>query len=412
LTHIQIISASRTASSKDGKSESAHGDCGQCNISDESHSQPPPPPTSLPGFPAYPSATSPIEITTIPKLGDSGDPNPDIDIEAVALENGGDDRYAGLMEDGLGNEDDMQDDDGPASDANKDPGMEYAGAEDGSDNSRRPQRRPLPDWLMAEFQLKVKDSNNRDAQGLPPLYRDSQTFWFPRAAPFFVLRKFRVSPQELMLPRFFLWDPAALCTNGIGCPTCGKKLNRDGHVGLPRRCVDLDGSFWIIGYRYRCPSCKNGKALVFRSWDSRILNKLPKALAAEFPAHLTYRSGLSHSLFKLMRTCFQNGMGAKQFSDALRIQHTQTYDELELQYLHALASRRGMSEWQEQTSDAFLPFCDNSSKGPNGFVPSSQWLRDIYDQFIEQHQDELNQHTALLSAEICALDHSHKVCVS
>jgi hypothetical protein len=316
------------------------------------------------------------------------------------------------MEDGLGDEDDMRDD-GATSNVNEiDPGMEYAGdveEEDPVRASSQTRRRPLPDWLMAEFRQKVKESNNRDAQGLPPLYRDFQTFWFPRPSPFFILNKLHVSPQQLMLPRFFLWDPLALCSGGVGCPICGKKLHRDGYVDLPRRCVDFDGSFWIIGYRYRCSSCKNEKNTVFRSWDSRILGKLPKALAAEFPAHLTHRSGLSHSVFKFMRTCFQSGMGAKQFSDALRIQQIQTYDELELQYLCALASRREMSEWREQKFEAFLPFHDHSIKGPNGFVPSSQWLRDIYDHFIEQHQDELNQHTALLSAEICALDHSHKV---
>jgi hypothetical protein len=34
----------------------------------------------------------------------------------------------------------------------------------------------------------------------------------------------------------------------------------------------------------------------------------------------------------------------------------------------------------------------------------------MYDRFIEEHKEELEQHTAMLSAEICAIDHSHKVC--
>jgi len=34
----------------------------------------------------------------------------------------------------------------------------------------------------------------------------------------------------------------------------------------------------------------------------------------------------------------------------------------------------------------------------------------MYDRFMEDHRHEFNQHTAMLSAEICAIDHSHKVC--
>ncbi|KAF8971765.1 hypothetical protein BDZ97DRAFT_1650519, partial [Flammula alnicola] len=292
-----------------------------------------------------------------------------------------------------------------------DPVLEPAGASDSheSSSSRRAQRHPQPQWLLSAFQQKVDECRNRDARGLPPLYRDLQTFWFPCLSPYFILRRDHVSPANLMLPRFFLWDPEPLC-HGIPCPNCSKKLYRHDHVPFPRRCVDLNGSFWIIGFRYRCPNCTSAKgaSATFRSWDSRILARLPPELAAEFPARLSCRSGISHSLFTFMRSCFQNGMGAKQFSDALRVQHLQKYDELHLQYLHSLATSRGLSEWRGQKFEDFLPFKDRSPNGPHGYVPSSQWLRDMYDHFIEEHQDELNQHTAMLSAEICAIDHSHK----
>lgn len=61
---------------------------------------------------------------------------------------------------------------------------------------------------------------------------------------------------------------------------------------------------------------RSGKQTVtFQSWDSRILAVLPPELAAEFPARLSYRSGMSTTLFSWIRSCFQNGMGAKPFSD-------------------------------------------------------------------------------------------------
>jgi hypothetical protein len=248
-------------------------------------------------------------------------------------------------------------------------------------------------------------------EGLPHLYYENKTFWFPCRSIFFVLRNETPSPQQLHNPRFFLWDPEPLC-KCIPCPNCRTILQRHAHISHPRRVVDADSTFWIIGYRYRCQACIHPKSkkftVTFRSWDSRILAALPRSLADEFPARLSHRSGMSKTIFSWMRACFQCGMGAKQFSDALRVQHLLKYDELHLQYLHELASR-SLDGWRGQKYERFLAFDNTSPQGPHGFVPGAQWLKDMYDCFIEEHQHDFNQHTAMLSAEICALDHSHKV---
>jgi hypothetical protein len=103
-------------------------------------------------------------------------------------------------------------------------------------------------------------------------------------------------------------------------------------------------------------------------------------------------------------------MGAKQFSNALLIQHLQKYDQLHLLYLQTIAQRPlGALLDKTKRFKAFRSFDDRSEDGYHGFVPSSQWLRDVYDAFIEGHAHELNQHTAMLSAIICAIDHSFKV---
>ena len=273
--------------------------------------------------------------------------------------------------------------------------------------------RRLPDWLHKAFETRLVEASPafRNNEGLPRLYFENQTFWFPSRSKFFMLRNEIPSPQQLHNPRFFLWDPEPLC-KGIPCPNCRTILQRHGHISHPRRIVDVDSTFWIIGYRYRCRVCVHPKSkkntVTFRSWDSRILAVLPRALADEFPAHLSHRSGLSKTLFAWMRTCFQCGIGAKQFSDALRVQHLLKYDELYLQYLHELAFR-SLNGWLGQKYETFPAFNDISPRGPHGFVPGAQWLKDMYDRFIEEHRHYFNQHTAMLSAEICALDHSHKV---
>ena len=255
----------------------------------------------------------------------------------------------------------------------------------------------------------------RDAKGRPPLYAVHCTFWFPQHSTFFFLdRNNPPPPQKLFNPRFFLWDPEVLCS-GIPCPNCRTPLQRHQPISRPRRCVDFNSTFWIIGYRYRCGRClhpKSGKRTVtFRSWDPRILTALPPALAHEFPARLSHRSGLSKPLFSWMRSCFNYGMGSKQFSDALRAEHILRHDLLELQYLENLADRILKAWLQREKWDAFPRYDDRGPLGPHLYTPSSTLCRDVYDGFMEDHRDEINQHTAMLTSEICAIDHSHKVLV-
>jgi hypothetical protein len=326
----------------------------------------------------------------------------DIERGVASADDDEEDGYFGLMGDGVGEDDCGGDNDQDDTDD----------APDSTGPANK--RRTLPYWLKNAFDIKVDESarNSRGPDGLPPLYRDHKTFWFPQPSTFFLLRN-SVSPQDLYNPRFFLWDPAALCAGGIPCPNCRVLLRPHGHIPWPRRCVDTNGSFWMIGYRYRCSGCvhpRSGKdTLTFQSWDPRILAMLPQSLACEFPARLSHRSALSTSTLNLMRTCLQNGMGAKQFSDALRVQHIEQYDRLHLQYLNWLAERYGLNNWMGTQYKAFLPYEDRTPDGFAGFAPSAQWLRDVYDGFIEEHRAEFDQHTAMLSAEICAIDHSHKV---
>jgi len=205
-----------------------------------------------------------------------------------------------------------------------------------------------------------------------------------------------------------------LALHKFPCPICGSKLHCHGVVDRPRRCVGATGPIWIIGYRYLCSSCIHPRTqkqtITFRSWDKRILHILPPGLSAEFPARLTHRSAISKDLLIWMRACFANGMGPKQFSDALRVLYMEKHDLLHLQYLYLL-QESNLRAWVENVLfQSFLPFDDMTSNGFHGFVPSCQWPRDVYDTFIEEHLQSFDQHRAMLSGEIYALDHSHKVC--
>ncbi|KAJ7024459.1 hypothetical protein C8F04DRAFT_1270258 [Mycena alexandri] len=82
---------------------------------------------------------------------------------------------------------------------------------------------------------------------------------------------------------------------------------------------------------------------------------------------------------------------------------------MQLSYLSTISRTKGISQWRSQKLKSFRPFDDKSSEGYHGFVPSSQWLRDLFDNFIEEHGHEFDQHTALLEGFINALDHSFKL---
>ncbi|KAJ7170171.1 hypothetical protein C8R46DRAFT_1266577 [Mycena filopes] len=303
---------------------------------------------------------------------------------------GGND-YSGLLNDGVGvGDDDEESDDEERGDDHPDPAHAHR-------PSPRRTARKLPNWLQSQFDSRVRESGVRAKDGLPPLYRDHRTMWFPVEDPYFATQTPEsLKPEKLYHATFFLWDPAALVSPGrIACPNCKAGLVRHGHVPRPRRCVDIDRCIYIIGYRYRCPTCVNPKSglhtITFRSWDSRILKKLSRPLAARFPRN-------AHS-----------GMGSKQFSDALRVRHLERYDGLHVSYLSALAKLKEMSEWRGTKFPSFPAFEDNSSTGYHGFVPSSQWLRDLFDDFIELHSFDFDQAISLLSALICAIDHSFKL---
>uniref|UniRef100_A0A8H7Y1A9 3'-5' exonuclease n=1 Tax=Psilocybe cubensis TaxID=181762 RepID=A0A8H7Y1A9_PSICU len=105
--------------------------------------------------------------------------------------------------DGVGVEDDLDDDEDCPSPL----------------SSGAPMVKPLPEWLMEQFRQHLKESRQRDANGLPPLYANQHTFWFPTKSVYFILRNSsHPSPPDCYDSRFMLWDPLPLCNDGISCP--------------------------------------------------------------------------------------------------------------------------------------------------------------------------------------------------
>ncbi|KAJ7681120.1 hypothetical protein B0H17DRAFT_943362, partial [Mycena rosella] len=160
----------------------------------------------------------------------------------------------------------------------------------------------------------------------------------PRKSHFFLLnnRKSKPTPKQMYNAHFFYWDPDLLLEDGVKCPDCLQKLERHGYT-RPRRVDDLHDCFYLVGSRHKCTRCTNPKSgkttITFNSWDTEIMQSLPPALLDDFPAYLSHRGAMSKSVFELMRSGFQYGLGSKQFSNSLQALHRLHYDKLHAQYL-------------------------------------------------------------------------------
>ena len=299
---------------------------------------------------------------------------------AVEIDDNGEDGDGDGDGDGIGEEDEDAGMDDEGEDEREPEDDEEDGGLSVSGGKTRQIPRLLPRWLQDAFKAIVDDCNHRDSNGQPSLYARDHTFWFHQPSTYFLLQDDEISPSKLYNPQFFVWDPQALVKT-ILCPRCQFALQRHAVISRPRRCVDLGRTFWIVRYRYRCRHCirpKTGKqgTVMWRSWDSRILGVLPAPLVAEFPAYLSHRSAISKTLFEWMRSCFQDGMGPKQFSDAVRVQHLLNYNRLQLQYFDELVVRSGLVRWSGKRFITPLPFDNTSSEGiwrcfQLRFVPST-----------------------------------------
>ncbi|KAJ7754059.1 hypothetical protein B0H16DRAFT_1833181 [Mycena metata] len=282
-------------------------------------------------------------------------------------------------------------------------GQEDLDPEEDDDGLPR-KRAPLPHFVKTayeKFKTKLGDK----------LY-EMKTFWVPQQAGFFILRsKQPPAAEDMYNARLYFWAPDLLVDDPLCCPSCGAKLIGHGYT-RPRRVVDLNNCFYMIGRRYLCPKCKNPKSdkptVTFNSWDARIMKSLPIQLQDEFPAYLSHRGAMSKTVFELMRTFFQYGLGSKQFSNSLQVLHRLHFDRLHAQYLDGvIAWAKAHPEKASPTFTEFSSFDD--PQGYAGFVPSSAWLCMMYNQYIEEHGAAMDQQTNMKSMRLGQLDHGYKV---
>jgi hypothetical protein len=328
----------------------------------------------------------------------------EMDLESI----NGDNRNIDLL-------DDDHDDDGGNGGSDDDEedqcDEEAEGPVDGDKFRERPEcvaSGPLSEYIQ-EVVERVKSEYKNSS--LPQCYRNGSLWVHPPEIPFVKLkRNAPFHPSELYKQPIFVWLPDLLVVGDLMCPSCGKnKLAGDGWPSVPvaRRVVDLHNCFWVMTKRYRCIPCKTG----YYGTNPLLLKSLPKHLQEQFPARYSHRSAISKAVLNLMRTCFHGSLGPDPFADLLRENHSRTRDRLELQYLsyhHHL--RNAVAPPPGANIPKYAPFSSFGDRtGYAGFTPSASYLRSIYIDYVNEHRDEMNQHMAMLDADILKGDASYKV---
>lgn len=212
-----------------------------------------------------------------------------------------------------------------------------------------------------------------------------------------------LDPTLLYNPRWFYWEPMPLVEK-LCCPLCQSKPGRNGYPARPRRAVGLDEMWYIIGIRYVCLAGSEKCGRSFMSYDSRVLSQLPVRVSKTFHFIHSWRSGMTADVFSALRSCLNHGMGTKQFSHTLLELHL-------LRHVHkAIAYREAARDLPHPPGKVYNTFGTFEDPLRNsGFVPSSKWLSEMYDTYIEKNSKVMDQHTAMIPMTVGAIDHSHKV---
>jgi len=95
--------------------------------------------------------------------------------------------------------------------------------------------------------------------------------------------------------------------------------------------------------------------------------------------------------------------------EIVRTFHVRHYEQLHVQYLEmVLACTQSVLAGLLACHQPFSAWDDPGSYA--GFVPSHSYFCTFYNNMIKRHAAEMDQHMAMISAQVLCVDHSFKVC--
>jgi hypothetical protein len=110
----------------------------------------------------------------------------------------------------------------------------------------------------------------------------------------------------------------------------------------------------------------------------------------------------------VLRDNFLHGIGPIAFANIIHVNHIRRFERLHLEYLEIVYAR--VHSPAARFLPQFRPFGKFADReGYAGYVPSPKYFRDFYMRYITSHAPEMDQYTAMLSAQILQIDHSFKM---
>lgn len=250
---------------------------------------------------------------------------------------------------------------------------------------------------------RVMKSEQQPSTGIPSPCTDRNGWVLPPSIGEIFSKLGDLHPDRFIRPRVFLNRPHLFTK--LACPSCRVELHGHGWSKRFRRIIDLEENWFLISPRYKCPTCLK----TYVGHMPAILSQLPTSLQKLFPAHLTHRSGISSTLFNMLRPMFNSRMGPKATANLLQEMHRMRYDCIQLAYLEAV--KRQVENPSATTFGKTLqyePF--PAYKGSyGGFTPSANYLKTIYIALQQHLEPRCRQYTSMLPANVLASDHSFKL---
>ena len=105
---------------------------------------------------------------------------------------------------------------------------------------------------------------------------------------------------------------------------------------------------------------------------------------------------------------FLHGIGPVPFASTIWVNYIHHFEHLHPEYLEMIYECE--QSVAAKLLPKFKPFGEfGNCNGYAGFLPSLQYFRNFYVQFISSHAQEMDQYIAMLSAWLLQIDHSFKV---
>lgn len=236
-------------------------------------------------------------------------------------------------------------------------------------------------------------------------YLGDHGFWVCQDAARIMCKKLSILYSE---PAYYqdvrIWIPEIqygkeYCPPCVSCKSNSRVARHRCFQRCPSRVVvGIERTYHIMTWQYICHGCKQwnkekgdsseqGRQYTFMGYNTDVLPRIPDGIGEQFPAVLTYRSGLDKKVIRLLRPLLDHGMRPEAISNLLlelhSLKYTDEYQRREQQL------RRKKSLLPHVEAKMFSSF--DEMNGYAGKVPTGRYLTGVYKKYQASIKDHLDR---------------------